>query len=100
MTYNEAKIRIRAALPDTEILCQLAEECTELAQAALKLRRVLDGRNPTPVKPGEANDAVLEELGDVLNCADLLYLLNRDAEARYKKMLRWAKRLAEKEKMT
>lgn len=31
-----------------EILCQLAEEASELAQAALKLRRAYDGKNPTP----------------------------------------------------
>ena len=36
-------------LPKTEILAQLAEEAAELAQAALKLRRSLDGTNPTPV---------------------------------------------------
>jgi hypothetical protein len=29
-------------LPKTEILAQLAEEASELAQAALKLRRALD----------------------------------------------------------
>ena len=32
-----------------EKLAGLAEECSELAQAAQKLRRVFDGKNPTPV---------------------------------------------------
>lgn len=32
-------------LPKEELLCQLAEECTELAQAALKLRRAITGVN-------------------------------------------------------
>lgn len=35
-------------LPREKILAQLAEEASELAQAALKLRRALDGTNPTP----------------------------------------------------
>lgn len=35
-------------LPEAEVLAQLAEEVAELAQAALKLRRALDGTNPTP----------------------------------------------------
>ncbi len=35
--------KISDILPDTEILAQLAEEASELAQAALKLRRALDG---------------------------------------------------------
>lgn len=40
--------KISDILPMTEILAQLAEEASELAQAALKLRRALDGTNPTP----------------------------------------------------
>lgn len=40
--------KISDILPKTEILAQLAEEASELAQAALKLRRALDGANPTP----------------------------------------------------
>ena len=38
--------KISDILPKTEILAQLAEEASELAQAALKLRRALDGTNP------------------------------------------------------
>lgn len=40
--------KISDILPDTEILAQLEEEASELAQAALTLRRALDGTNPTP----------------------------------------------------
>lgn len=36
-------------LPEEELLAQLAEECSEAAKAALKLRRARDGVNPTPV---------------------------------------------------
>lgn len=40
--------KVSDILPKTEILAQLAEEASELAQAALKLRCALDGTNPTP----------------------------------------------------
>lgn len=45
--------KISDILPKTEILAQLAEEASELAQAALKLRRALDGTNPTPKSVAE-----------------------------------------------
>lgn len=41
--------KIRDYLSDAEIIAQLEEEASELAQAALKLRRALDGTNPTLV---------------------------------------------------
>lgn len=59
---------IEEHLPLSERLAQLAEEAAELAQAALKLRRALDGVNPTPVTVGEAESRVIDELGDVLTC--------------------------------
>lgn len=40
---------IASVLSTEDILCQLAEEASELAQAALKLRRALTGTNPTPL---------------------------------------------------
>lgn len=59
---------IRAALQRSEILCQLSEECAELSQAALKLRRAITGNNPTPVCAEDAEDAMQEEIADVLLC--------------------------------
>lgn len=52
----------------------LAEECTELAQAALKMARVLRAENPTPVSQQEAFEMVREELTDVVSCAVALGL--------------------------
>ena len=43
----------------------LAEECTELAQAALKTARVLRGENPTPTTLDEAVNHLAEEMADV-----------------------------------
>ena len=52
MTERDKKIMEYMGEP--EMLSQLAEECCELGQAALKLRRVLDKKNPTPVTEEEA----------------------------------------------
>lgn len=57
--------KVSDILPETEILAQLAEEASELAQAALKLRRALDGTNPTPKDIEECEMNLLEELADI-----------------------------------
>jgi len=48
---------------------QLAEECTELAKAALKKARIIRGENPTPVTLKESDAALREEWTDVVTCA-------------------------------
>lgn len=63
---------IREALGEDELLCQLAEEAAELAQAALKLRRSITGTNPTPVTTMEAEANLVEELADVQLVAEVL----------------------------
>lgn len=45
----------------------MSEEYSEGAQAALKLRRALDGTNPTPKTIEECWENLKEEFGDVLN---------------------------------
>ena len=69
---TELKIKIAEHLGMNEILCQLAEESSELAQAALKLRRAYDGKNPTPKTVEECINALLEESADVDLCLCLL----------------------------
>lgn len=96
----ERIVYICSKLEYTERLAGLAEEATELAQAALKLRRVLDGKNPTPVTEEEALSKLIEEIGDVLLCLDVLGF---PVEARgYRegmnaKLKRWVSRLKENE---
>ena len=92
---------VRAKLTDQELLAQRAEEAAELAQAALKMRRVMDGANPTPVTFQEAHDNILEEICDVETCvAALLYntptAVKVRADLRAKKLERWAGRLIAK----
>ena len=53
-------------------LGQLAEECAELAKAALKLQRIIYGTNPTPVTREQAEDALMEETVDVILTLDVI----------------------------
>lgn len=89
---------IRDQLPRGELLCQLSEEASELSKAALKLRRAEDGTNPTPVSVEEAEENLLEEIGDILNALEVLDIdffgVYSDG-ARIKKMRRWSERLEE-----
>ena len=54
------------------LLEQTAEECTELAQACLKLARKMRGNNPTPKDVPELIENLEEEVADVSICVDLL----------------------------
>ena len=92
---------IRTKLGEEELLCQLAEECAELSKAALKLRRVLSGKNPTPVTENQARENLLEEIADVTLCMDALDLLTAECSILVgqicgTKLARWEKRLAGK----
>ena len=60
---------MRDRIGDAAMLEQLAEECAELGQAALKMARVLRKENPTPVTSAEAQKNLSEEFTDVLICA-------------------------------
>ena len=89
---------IRDQLSQEELLCQLAEEASELAHAALKLRRVYDGTNPTPVKRSEAYENLKEELADVLLVVTVLNYDIRPFELERRemeKLSRWYNRLKE-----
>ncbi len=93
------KIRIKLGL--CEVLAQLAEEAAELSQAALKLRRALDGTNPTPVDFGAAEANLYEELADVLLCMDAIAnrpeALDTVAPTIRRKTGRWLERIEDAE---
>ena len=75
---------------------QLAEEAAELAQAALKLARIVRAENPTPVDYDTAFSSLLEELGDVRLCAAVLeekYGKLDTSETERRKLARWKHRL-------
>lgn len=88
--------KIKQHLPQDELLAQLAEECAELSQAALKLRRALTGINPTPVTADEARWNLVEEVADVYNVLGLLLDTEDNAEIYSiirRKKARWLNRL-------
>ena len=94
---------IAANLSDEDILCHLAEEAAELAQAALKLRRAITGTNPTPVSYEDAIYNLIEEYGDVVGAfriyakkseidTEVYELSNENIESKF---YRWAQRIKE-----
>ena len=84
----------RPYLPLAEMLAGLAEEATELAQAALKLRRAFDKTNPTPMTEDEAIDRLEEEIADVmLYLEQITYSRTHVYEIMQEKDERWQKRI-------
>ena len=101
MIDNEKYIKyMRKNLSEREILEQLAEEASELSQAALKAIRALKlSSNPTPLSCLEASDNLKEEYVDVAMCYALYTnilpgLNNIKASSKWE---RWAKRLGYEE---
>ena len=90
----ECSKEIRQKVPEAALYEQLAEECVELAHAALKLARIKRGENPTPVSVEDAMGAVMEEYTDLRLVAYVLEML-WDTEVFEQKLLRWYKRLGE-----
>lgn len=74
---------------------QLAEEAAELAQAALKMARVMQDENPTPMPYMEALRRLREEYTDVFVAAITAELLV-DSELGKAKMERWTGRVKER----
>ena len=95
---------IAANLSDEDILCQLAEEAAELAQAALKLRRAITQTNPTPVSVDEALHNLHEEIIDVSLTEKVYFeqnkyeLVGASGLIANGKAYRWAQRIKEGKK--
>lgn len=82
-------MNILETIGEPAVLEQLAEECTELAQAALKLARILREENPTPISRKEARERLVDEKQDVMNC---LYV-HGNVGLNYEKLKRWEDRI-------
>lgn len=89
-------------LSEEDLLCQIAEEASELAQAALKRRRAITQTNPTPTTPEAAMADIIEEYGDVMNAMEAYLFKNGLCDSTILKgfprlkLVRWAKRIKEK----
>ena len=91
-------INIGKVIGTPALLEQCAEECTELAQACLKMARKQRKENPTPLQIAELWESINEEVGDVENCIEAL--LNSDILSRSEinfnkriKLQRWFDRI-------
>ena len=94
---------IKEKLPTPELLAQLAEEAAELGHAALKLRRVYDGTNPTPTNLINALANLHEEIADVQLLLEVLELddprhQEHRAGIKKEKAARWTDRLQKNER--
>ena len=97
---------ISANLSDEDILCQIAEEASKLAKAALKLRRAITGTNPTPVSARKAADDLIEEYGDTVVAMTLYYMKHGAIDGKVTEIIeqdnpkfnRWAQRIKEGKK--
>lgn len=81
-----------------DLLIQLAEEASELAQALTKYYRVTHGSNPTPVTISAARNALIEEIADVnvaVEAVRLKLMISCDdiAEVEDEKIARWKERV-------
>lgn len=97
MSTFKSDFEVIRTLGEPALLEQLAEECAELAQAALKMARLERGENPTPKTEEECVENLLEELGDVNLCMSVVEA-NRGIHIRclsVNKKARWAQRIRE-----
>ena len=80
------------------VLEQLAEECCELGQAALKLARCLREENPTPASIEECSANLGEETLDVVTVFGVLGLFETQGLKDLPKYQRWEQRIEEAKK--
>ena len=102
MSKNEDLQFVIDCLPTAELMAQLAEEATELAQAALKYRRCIDKTNPSRTPREEAFKHLQEEIADVLLSLHALGLDTEQCCGIYdeisdRKISRWAETLEKNE---
>ena len=93
----EETLKVSDYLPNEDRLLQVAEEATELAQAALKVVRILEGSNPTPVSYELAKKNLIEETADVLLSLEQVPEVDwqKVQEVKKTKLARWLERLKE-----
>lgn len=91
--------KISDILPKTEILAQLAEEASELAQAA----PCAGWHEPDTEDVEECRSEFEEEYADVVNCIIALDMddaaFDRMRKMQYEKEVRWLSRLEAKEQL-
>lgn len=97
-TSKEHVNYIREKIPLPDLYEQLAEEASELSQAANKMARYLRGVNPTPKSEQEIRSNLIEEYTDVVNVACNILDIHPDWLVSDYKLYRWSKRLEESDR--
>lgn len=87
---------IAAHIPEACMYDQLAEECTELAKAAMKMSRILREKNPTPITREQALADIEEEYTDVYHIAVVIFGMEPDMKQIEEKNIRWCNRIHDK----
>ena len=99
MSDFKSDFEVIRSLGEPALLEQLAEECSELAQAALKLARLERGENPTPKSKIHCESALIEEIADVHLCLGVISshfeCYNKLDDIEISKRERWAHRILE-----
>lgn len=99
MSDFKSDFEVIRSLGEPALLEQLAEECSELAHAALKLSRLERGENPTPKAKIDCEAALMEEIADVHLCIGVISshfeCYNKLDDIEISKRERWAKRIRE-----
>ena len=103
-SYEDYRDFILEKLDERTLLEQLAEEASELSQAALKVIRATKmNNNFTPKTEQEAIENLVEEVMDCNMVSSLLYRKNKKlitgVSERENKWKRWAERLGYKEEV-
>jgi NTP pyrophosphatase (non-canonical NTP hydrolase) len=88
--------KVRNMIPQAAMYEQMAEECTELAQALLKKARKIRGENYTPKTHEEIDNDVREEFTDVILCAKTIGLTYSKSTLN-QKLNRWVSRNSDTE---
>lgn len=97
MTETDIIYSVRQSISPVAALLQLSEEAAELAQAACKYARILDGTNPTPLTEQQAREALYEEFDDVQNAAKVAGIRGSNLR-QWCKMIRWRERIEEEKR--
>ena len=83
---------IRLSVDEAVLFEQLAEECTELSHASMKMARKIRGENYTPSTYSQIKKKVEEETADVILVMMVLNL-HYDLDTMKYKLNRWLKRM-------
>lgn len=92
--YNKDCLKVATSLGAQDICIQLAEECSELAQASLKVARNIGRVNKSRKPHNKSLKDLKEEIGDVLNCLNVMQI-EPNSDLMKQKMKRWVSQLAE-----